>query len=250
MTRAVGAETSYDYSIHYRTWHDESDEHAARMAELHQEQLRPFLPTPGPLPVLDIGCGMWFALLALRQLGFTDLRGIDIDQEQVKSCQRRGLPVEQVRDTVAFLEERVNQYEIVLMLEVLEHVPVIDQIPLMRAVFHTLKSSGRVILMVPNANSIIASRLRFMDFTHQCSFTEHSLRYVLRNAGFNRIAIPREPELRRPPLRLWKRSSRSAFRQWLVRFLWRQVMAAEELDPSRVDDVPLSSHLYAVAFRN
>jgi SAM-dependent methyltransferase len=237
----------FDYSIHYKAWHDDSDEHAARMVVFHCNNLRPFLPTPGPDSVLDIGCGMGFALLALRQLGFTDLRGIDLDIEQVESCRRRGLEVEKVEDTASYLDEHPQTFDLVLMLDVLEHIPMAEQILTMRAVFRAMRPGGRVIVQVPNASALLGCRWRYDDFTHHSTFTERSLTFVLRNAGFENINLPGQGPVRRPPLRMWKRSARAGFRKWLVRYLWRFVLATELGNLERIEDISLEWNLVGTA---
>jgi SAM-dependent methyltransferase len=240
----------FDYSLHYKTWHDDSPEHVAGMMQFHRDQLEPFLPPPGSSPVLDIGCGMGFALLTLRQLGFSSLYGIDSDAEQVKICERFGLPVEQVADTISYLRSHPEKFKIVLLLDVLEHVPVVDQIRFMRAVYRAMEPGGRVILQVPNAASIMASWQRYIDFTHHTSFTPISLRFVLKNAGFDDINIPGQGPLRRPPLGLWRRSARSALRVWLIRYLWRHVLMVEIGRWARIDDIPSELDMRAVAFKS
>lgn len=242
-------DSEFDYSLHYRTWHDESPEHVALMTRFHRDQLGPFLPPRGSGAVLDIGCGMGFALLTLRELGFDNLYGIDSDPEQVKICQRFGLAVEQVADSVSYLESRPKQFRLVLLLDVLEHVPVAEQIRFMRAVYQALEPGGRVILQVPNAASIMAPWQRYIDFTHHCSFTPISLRFVLRNAGFEDIRIPGQGPLHRPPLRLWKRWARTGLRRWLVRYLWRQVLTVEIGHWARIDDIPAELDMRAVAVK-
>jgi SAM-dependent methyltransferase len=239
----------FDYSSFYRQRHDENESHAAAHAAHIRDLLGPFLPPPGAGAVLDIGCGIGCALVALRNWGFTNVQGIDIDREQVKSCQRRRLPVELVEDSTLFLLEHVSEFELILMLDVLEHVPVSEQIPLMRAVCSALDPGGRVILTVPNASSLVATRWRYGDFTHCSTFTEHSLRFVLKNAGFENIQIPGQGPLRRPPLRLWRRSSRVGLMRWLVRYLWRLVLAIEVGDFEQIENISLDLDLIATAFR-
>ena len=242
-------DNAYDYSLHYRTFHDESPGHVAGMTVFHTNQLKPFLPPPDSCSVLDIGCGMGFALLTLRHLGFGNLHGIDADPEQVKTCQRFGLPVEQVEDTISFLGSHPEQFKIVLLLDVLEHVPVAEQIRFMRAVYRAMQPGGRVILQVPNAAAIMASWQRYIDFTHHTSFTPISLRFVLRTAGFENIGIPGQGPLRRPSLRLWKKSAREAFRVWLIRYLWRHVLYVEIGHLGRIDEIPVELDMRAVAFK-
>lgn len=242
--------SNYDYSIYYKTWHDGSDENNRDSSKYIWNQIKKFLPPASPIPILDIGCGMGFALTALSEHGFSNLQGIDTDKTQVMSSQSKGLDVKLVDDSFDFLTEHPEKYEVVLMLDVLEHVPVEQQIALMGAVYHSLKPGGRVILQVPNASSILASRWLCNDFTHYASFTEHSIKFVLKNAGFVDLNIPVEKLPKRPSLRLWKRSARINFRRWLIRYLWRQILIAEYFGSSeRIDEIPLSLNLMALAFK-
>ncbi len=248
ITHRMGR-ADFDYSSFYREHHDESESHAAAHAAHIRSFLGPFLPPPGAGAVLDIGCGIGCALVALRSWGFTNVQGIDINREQVESCKRRGLSVELVEDSTLFLLKHASEYELILMLDVLEHVPVSEQIRLMRAVCSALKPGGRVILTVPNASSLVATRWRYGDFTHCSTFTEHSLRFVLKNAAFENIQIPGQGPLRRPPLRLWRGSSRAAFTRWLVRYLWRLVLTIEVGGFERIEDISVDLNLIATALR-
>ena len=107
---------------------------------------------------------------------------------------------------------------------------------------------GKVILTVPNANSPLAARWRYIDFTHHCSFTEHSLNFVLGSAGFGDIRIDNSKGIGPPPLQLWRRDQRSALRKWLVRFVWSQIYAAELPSDQGADAISFESNLKAIAF--
>jgi len=241
-------EREYDYSLHYRNWHDESDVHASQMCESYRNLLGAHLPQPQGKSLLDIGCGMGFALRTMREYGFDHVQGIDVSPEQIDACKRLGEPGELVEDACEYLSSCHREFDVVLLLDVLEHVPTSGQIELMRAVAAVLAPGGRAILTVPNASSPLASRQRYIDFTHYSAFTEYSLRFVLVNAGFSRIEVPGQGPRERPPLRFWRRSFRPAFRRWVVRMLWRQILIAEANDPS-VDSICIELNLFCVAFK-
>lgn len=253
VTAPDGTAPEYDYSLYYHHWHNESDEYAARMAACHRADLQPLIAVERSEAAIDIGCGMGFAILALQQMGFTDVVGVDVDAQQVKACQAKGLKVEQVTDTIAYLEQFSNHFGLVLLMDVLEHIPVGRQIAIVKAIHKAMKPGGQFIIQAPNASSIIASRWRYNDFTHYSSFTEHSLRFVLLNAGFSQVEMTRlsSAALKRPSLRLWQRAAwQSVFqflRRWLVRAVWRQVLIAElgEFDPNTSIDL----NLHAIAFK-
>jgi SAM-dependent methyltransferase len=236
----------YDYTLYYRLWHDDNEIHASKMAGYYRNLLGTYLPRPQGKSLLDIGCGMGFALRAMREHGFARVRGIDTSPQQIAACKRLGEPGELVSDSLSFLSSCEERFDVVLLLDVLEHVPVAQQIDLMRGVCHVLASGGIAILTVPNANSPLAMRWRYGDYTHYSSFTEHSLTFVLRNAGFDRIEIPGSSPQRRPPVRFWRRAYWPAFRRWFVRFLWRQILISE-LGPDSLDSICVELNLFCVA---
>jgi len=238
----------YDYSLYYRNWHDESEPHALRMSESYRDLLAAHLPQPSGKSLLDIGCGMGFALRSMKEYGFGRVQGIDVSPEQIDACKRLGEPGELVEDAAEYLSSCGRQFDVVLLLDVLEHVPTCKQIELMRAVADVLAPGGRAILTVPNATSPLAARWRYGDFTHYSAFTEHSLRFVLDNAGFSRIEIPGQGPCKHPPARFWRRAFWPVWRRWLVRFLWRQVLIAELGLPS-VDSICVELNLFCVAFK-
>lgn len=204
------------------------------------------LPAPQGKSLLDVGCGMGFALRAMREFGFDRVHGIDTSSEQIAACQRLGESCELVDDTRAYLSASSSRYDVILLLDVLEHVPVGEQIDLARVLRDVLTPGGTIIISVPNATSPLAARYRYGDFTHYSSFTEHSLQFVLLNAGFSRVEIPGQGPLRRPPLRFWNRNYLQSLRRWIVRFVWRQIVVAE-LSPTPVDSICTELNLLCVA---
>lgn len=239
---------SYDYSIHYRTWHNESEAHVADMTKYYQGVLGTHLPTPHGKRLLDVGCGMGLALRAMKDYGFDWVHGIDVSPEQIAACRRLGESCELVEDTHAYLSNCQERYDVVLLLDVLEHIPVGEQIEVMRALLSVIEPGGRVIITVPNATSPLAARWRYIDFTHHSSFTEHSLRFVLLNAGFSPVEIPGQGPLKRPSLRFWKRGFRPALAKWLVRYFWRLALMTE-IPQEHIDEISLELNLIAVAYK-
>jgi len=178
-----------DYTRHYQNWHADTLEHIARMTSFYRSHILHHFPKQKDIALLDIGCGMGFLLLALKSEGYSNIKGIDVDKGQVESCQKKGLVVELVEDTIAYLNQNQGKFDVISAFDVLEHIPSEVQISFARAVKEALKPEGVFIATVPNANSYLASRNRYIDYTHYVLFTEISLDFVLYNAGYKKIDI-------------------------------------------------------------
>lgn len=241
---------NYDYSIYYKRFHEDSESHAMEMADWLHGYLGDVLPENRSIPILDVGCGFGFALRAMRAAGFTNVQGLEVSPDQAEIARRAGFEVSLVADTGAFLRQCKDRFGVILLLDVLEHVPVAFQIDLLRAIREVLEVGGRLILTVPNANSPLAARWRYNDYTHCSSFTEHSLFFVLRNAGFGVIKMDNSKGIGAFPRRWWQREQRNALRKWLVRFSWLQVFKAELHASENVDELCFELNLKALAMND
>jgi SAM-dependent methyltransferase len=102
-------------------------------------------------------------------------------------------------------------FDLVFMMDVLEHMGKHEQVLTLSAVSKLLAQDGRLIVSVPNANSTLGLRWRYGDWTHEVSFTELSLDFLLLNTGFRDvnflpyefIARPRLPLIPRPSILPW-----------------------------------------------
>jgi predicted TPR repeat methyltransferase len=204
------------------------------------------MPEDRSRSIADIGCGCGFALRALRKLGFKNLLGIEVSPEQAARCHQAGFEVVLVENVIDWLQENRERFAVVLLLDVLEHIPVPEQIEFVRAINRTLQCGGKLVLTVPNASAILSMRWRYIDYTHYSSFTEHSLYFVLKNAGFENIEIDSSKGIGRFPRRLWKWSTWAGVRKWMVRWCWLQVLKSE-IPWENINEISFELNLKAVA---
>jgi cyclopropane fatty-acyl-phospholipid synthase-like methyltransferase len=142
--------------------------------------------------ILEIGPGFGTMLHCLRQrCGYQNLRAIDVSPEAVDLCNKI-MPgsTELAADTAGYLEAHREEFDLILMLHVLEHVPKAEVLPLLTAIRGALRPGGKLVIEVPNiAHPIAGARNHYGDFTHTVGFTDQSLAFVLRNSGFADITI-------------------------------------------------------------
>jgi SAM-dependent methyltransferase len=242
----MAAAREIDYTRHYRWWHDESDSHFEQEVAAAGQWLSRYCPNDRSKCILDIGCGMGFVVAGFLRAGFKSAEGIDADRGQASLATARNLPVSYVpvAETPRWMRDRAGRYALVTAVDVLEHIPRDHQLDFLEGVYNLLEPGGTFLCRVPNANSSFASVYRYCDWTHHCSFTQHSLDFVLYNAGFGDIRI----EATHPPP-LSQRLLRPG--QWLLGFfrLFRRLEMIAEFGWTQGSRVPLTGNILAVAKR-
>ncbi|ABN56135.1 MULTISPECIES: class I SAM-dependent methyltransferase [Methanoculleus] len=138
------------------------------------------LPVQKDARILDLGCGMGHFLNFLEKEGYRNYLGIDLSPENIHFCREHGYTV-RMSDIFSFLEETTELFDAIVMNDVLEHFEKQEVIRFLDLAYQKLTSNGKLILKVPNAaNPLLASTIRYIDFTHELSFTEVSLSQVLK----------------------------------------------------------------------
>lgn len=145
------------------------------------------LPKNKNAPVLDIGCGDGSILYALKELGYTNLQGIDLDSDAVETCKNRGIPCVKA-DIFEWGGE--NKYEFIMMNHVLEHLPKDSIISTLCYIKDFLMlDNGQLFVRTPNAQANTGCYWLYEDFTHNLLFTGGSLLYVFKRSGFKNIRL-------------------------------------------------------------
>ena len=134
------------------------------------------------LSVLDAGCGDGVWLEILRNLGFSDLMGVDLSYPLLTRARSKGLRVTQC--DVCNMSFR-RKFDVILMCDVLEHLPDVNKA--LNSVRSVLKKTGVFYLMVPVYDSISSRYNRLVyrrskvdearehDETHLHAFSKHRL---------------------------------------------------------------------------
>jgi len=186
-----------------------------------EDQLLRWLPADRDARIVDLGCGIGYAVEMLLRRGYRYVQGIDLSEEQVSVARARGLPVTQ-SDVFDYLRPYREHFDAVLALDVIEHLDRDELVRFLDLVAAALKPRGRLVVKTPNANAPTAARARFRDLTHELIFTEHSLEMAFAAAGLWPLAILAEQI--RP-------ASMAGLGRWVLggitRFLWRLLLVGE-----------------------
>lgn len=155
--------------------------------EQFKHDMGTLFPTDKNAKCLDIGVGRGEMLFLWRQLGYPRCEGIDISREVVDFCTRmfgEGI-VMHIDDTAEYLAVKKKSYDVITMIDVLEHIPRDDVLRVMTKVHEALCDGGVLIIQTPNMNSLFPSIHRYNDLTHEVGYQEHSLEQLMKWAGFS-----------------------------------------------------------------
>ena len=176
-----------DYTRHFAKFNTGKPSLAFPNYQLNVGQ---FLPADRDARILDFGCGMGQFLLFLQDRGYGNAQGIDVSRSQIEYCSSIGLQnVSLETDPRTFLENHVGTFELIVALDVFEHLQKSTIIPTLRAIRAALKPGGIFFMRVPNIAAAVGPWTRYMDFTHELSYCDRSAYQILSEADFNDIRI-------------------------------------------------------------
>jgi 2-polyprenyl-3-methyl-5-hydroxy-6-metoxy-1,4-benzoquinol methylase len=217
-----------DYEQHYQRMGNELCDWKAAVANPSAFACRqPWLPSNKNARILDFGCGWGKQLLSLWCAGYPNLEGVELVESQAKLA-AEGIagrfPVH-CADGRAFLEDRPESYDLVVLNDVIEHVPRSETVPLLSCIQRALSPGGRIVVRTPNMATLFAAYSRYLDVTHVTGFTEFSIVQVLEQAGFDNPKFVKEyhgwpPRTRRPWIIVRRLNFRGLFSEWLHRRLY------------------------------
>lgn len=143
--------------------------------------------------MLDVGCGLGSFLGLAKEKGYTP-HGIELSAEASEHA-RRAFGVEVFTGDVREFPATGEMFDVVTIQHVLEHVP--DPREFMKHIYSLLKKNGILVVVVPNANSLVArlARGKWLGFAtdeHVCHYTKKTLLFLMEKCGFvaGRVLAP------------------------------------------------------------
>lgn len=152
----------------------------------------PHIPKDINSNIIEIGCGYGRYVKLLNEKGYENVFGIDISDEQIFYARHKlNLVNVDIAEPLLFLQNKIDFYDVILLIDILEHLELTYLLNLIQLIYQALKPSGVLIIQVPNAFSFIP--IQYVDITHLRSFTTYTIEQVLRFGGFikyNHYPIP------------------------------------------------------------
>ena len=161
-----------------------------RRVKFYKRRFRNILPENKRSSVLELGGGEGFFLYFMEKMGYQDLWGIDINEEELNIAKYYCKKVKIIKsDIIDFLKTTDLNFDFIMMESVLEHFEKEKIYEILKLVNYRLKKGGKVVVCVPNTGSPWGIPISFIDFTHETYFTSYSLMQILKISGFKIIEI-------------------------------------------------------------
>lgn len=135
---------------------------------------------------LEIGPGQGELLLLWKELGYKNTTSIDISKDVCNHVKKMGFACDLVEDSSEYLKAHKDQFDLVVLNDVLEHVPKSEIVIFVKSILSSLRPKGKLLIKVPNAQSPHFSVGRYGDLTHEQSFTESSFAQLFIASGFKK----------------------------------------------------------------
>jgi SAM-dependent methyltransferase len=135
---------------------------------------------------LGSGTGEWCKLALDR--GARSVIGVNLSASEIDFARRHSSAEFVCQDVVAYLSERPpDSIDLIFALNILEHLDKNALVSLLDAAYRSLRPTGRLIAIVPNATSPFGGAIRYGDFTHQIAFTTSMVRQLMYLTGFGAV---------------------------------------------------------------
>ncbi len=147
---------------------------------------KPWLPQNKSAKILDFACGIGETLSSLNVAGYKNLTGIDATRSQIETA-KKILPEDvelHLADGMEFLKTNLNQYDMIIAYDIVEHFTKEEAIELCQDFFSSLRPGGTLVVKIPNSGALVGLFGRDIDFTHLSGYTEFSLFQLFDTTGF------------------------------------------------------------------
>lgn len=175
-----------------------------RFVEYKRRFIEPLFPKDTSIRITDLGCGYGLFLDACQRLGYRQIEGVEQHGTSVEYAKKEfGLRTVVEGDLFAYLESKPDEYfDVVTAFNIVEHIPKEKISRLLALIQRKIKGEGMFIMEVPNADSPLGVHTYFSDLTHEFAFSRKLAQRLLTLAGFSKVQVRYQPNLRNPLIRI------------------------------------------------
>jgi len=135
--------------------------------------------------ILEIGCGTGNLLHFLNVSGYKTLHGVEMSESLARHAQKEFCLRITQTDWVNFLSETAETFDMIIALDVVEHLKPEDCVAAMALSRAHLRSGGVLVLRTPSAECPFVLPTYCGDLTHRVLFSADLLEHTLKEAGFS-----------------------------------------------------------------
>ena len=179
------------FTSHYASLDQKQNEVELLKNSTHGKQYLDFISSNHEIKIIDLGCGTGSLVSGLKNCGYKNVSGVDVSLENIQQAKLAELDLKH-GEIIAFLDEVIEKsekFDAVFLLDVLEHLDDDELYDLVDKVKNILSDDGVFIIKTINAESLISGMGRYMDITHERSFTSHSMRELMTAFGYAEFKI-------------------------------------------------------------
>lgn len=136
------------------------------------------------IKILEVGSGLGYLTYSIAQSGF-DITGLDISTIAVSKAKKRYGDYFICADLYEYSKVTGKVYDVVIMTEVIEHIPNIYQ--MFEAINALLTEGGEIVMTSPNKSAFSSKSLWETDAppVHLWWFSETSVRFIANHFGYS-----------------------------------------------------------------
>lgn len=178
-----------------------------KLLEYRHRFIEPFFPKDRTVRILDLGAGYGLFLAACRSEGYERVAGVEADEAFVAYAKEEfGIDTIACDDLFIYLEsQKDGSVDVITAFNIVEHVKR-ERVPvLLSLIRRKLAPGGLFIMEVPNADSPLGVHTYFSDLTHKFAYSKKLTLRLLAMAGFERLQVRYEPNLRHLLIRIAQR---------------------------------------------
>ena len=161
----------------------------AKFAKFYKRNYFKYMPENKNIRTLVVSCGAGYFVELMQKVGYTDVLGIDSDPAKVEYAQKRALNC-RVENAFPFLRNNQEPFDLIFAEQEINHLTKNEILIFLDLCRENLKEGGTLFVHSLNgANPITGAEALAQNFNHFNTFTEYSLRQVLKHAKFEGIKV-------------------------------------------------------------